>query len=110
MFDDLTKGARKTLAILFRAYNEKLKYGDDIFSSSVFGSSDSIQKKLMPDSTPENVDHWCRELHRNGYLNCLFSENTVSETELTDQAIREMEKRFKNGAREITDFILKLIP
>ena len=110
MFDDLTNGARKTLAILYRAYTEKLKNNCDIFTSSIFGSSVSIQKNLMPNSTPENVDHWCRELHRNGYLNCLFANNIASETLLTDQAIREMENRFRKGAKEVTDFIAKLIP
>ena len=48
MFDDLTNGARKTLAILYRAYTEKLKNNCDIFTSSIFGSSVSIQKNLMP--------------------------------------------------------------
>ena len=53
----------------------------------------------MPRWTVDDIADTCCELHRQDLLDCLYLDNTVGETALTDLGIYFMENRFKNGIK-----------
>lgn len=110
MFDDLTKGGKKTLALIYKRYLERLKSGIDIDHAVRCGSSRTIQEELMPDAKPADVDHWCRELGRIGYLSCYYADDIAYMVFLSDAGIRDSENKFTKGTVDVLSFLAQFIP
>ena len=106
---DLTKDSEKLLCILYKEYLEKRKSGSAKSAAKSFGSSHNIHQSLCPNWIFEDVDDTCRELSRAGMLNCLWADNIAYHVNLSDTAISYMDNRFKNGLKDVVNFIANLL-
>lgn len=106
----LTKDADALICVLYREYLSRRK--DDISKNEakMFAGAAVIQSEFMPNLSLEDVEETCWELARAEYLDTLDADNTVETAWLTDTAIIYMENRFKNGLKEVAEFISKFIP
>ena len=107
---ELTRESDKLLAMLYKLYLDRRAAGESRSDSKYFGSSDDILTNLLICESRDDIDDWCRELSCKRYLDCLFSDDTISEAWLTDNAIIYLENRFKNGVLAVADFLSKFIP
>lgn len=105
MFDNVTKDGKELLTILYKEFLTRRKSGKSKFDAALFGGSETIQKSLLQNKLPEDVDAACRELHQLGYLDCAFYDDMADEVILTDKAISDMEHRFQNGLADVIKFI-----
>ncbi|MBE5966976.1 MAG: hypothetical protein E7255_08425 [Lachnospiraceae bacterium] len=103
---ELSRDADKMICCLYKEFLSRRKSGLPKQTARRFSDeyykSDSILSKWLPD----DVDDTILELGQKNYLHVYIG----GEYELEDSAIVYMEKRFKNGLIEITDFITKFIP
>lgn len=106
---DLTKDSEKLLCILYKNYLVKRKLGSAKSVAKSFGSSHDIHESLCPNWIFEDVDDTCRELSRAGMLNCSWADNIAYHVKLSDIAISYMDNRFKNGLKDIANFLSNLI-
>ena len=106
----LTKDADRLLVSLYRMYLEARKAGESRADSKHIGGSEVIQAKLMPHEARDDVDELCRELSRADYLSCVFADDTIYDSYLTDAAIIVLENRFKDGLLSVLDFLSKFLP
>ncbi len=106
----LTSDADRLICILYKAYLDSRDRGFSKADARCFGSSEKIHEAHFPDWLYEDVDETCRELSRNGLLNCFWADGIAYSVELSDSGICYMENRFKNGIVGLTDFISKFIP
>jgi len=105
----LTKDAEKLICIMYKNYLEKRKAGEPKSKAKKFGGSNSIHEKLLPKWSFQDVDDTCRELSRAGLLSCMWASDVAYNVSLSDSGISYMENRFKNGLKEVTDFISKIL-
>lgn len=106
----LTKDSEKLICSLYKNYLEQRKNGISKANAKCFGSSHNIHENIVPEWTFEDVDETCRELNRNSFLNVSYYDDICGIVILSDNAIVYMENRFKNGIKEVSDFISKFIP
>lgn len=106
----LTKDAEKLLCLMYKSYLDMYRINSSKSECNRFGNTRDIHKKFMPDQYFADVDELVRELKRNNLIACDFGDNTFLEISLTPSAIIYMENRFKNGIKELSDFISKFIP
>lgn len=109
MLSELTKDASKLLHTIYKTYKERIDSGMDIECAVRFGSSSEIQKELFSHASVSNVDHWCRELSRNNYLNCFYADNQAYFVSLSDKAISELEDELKNNIKGLFNAATQLI-
>lgn len=107
---ELTKDADKVLCLLYKRYLENRKDSMSKGMAKLFGGSEAIREALNLTMALDDLDDTLRELGRADYLNNLYADDTVVEVEMTDKAIIMMENRFKNGLREVLEFLSKFIP
>lgn len=106
----LSKEADYLICALYRAYTEQRADGAAKSQAKCFGSSAEIRDAFMPEALYEDVDETCKELSRNGMLNCVESDFEVLRAELTDESIVYMENRYKNKIKSIVKHMLELAP
>ncbi len=106
---DLTKDSEKLLCVLYKNYLEKRKSGAAKSEAKSFGSSHNIHESLCPNWLFEDVDDTCRELSRAGMLNCLWADSIAYHVNLSDFAISYMDNRFKNGLKDVINFLANLL-
>lgn len=105
---ELTNDADYLICVLYKYYKERRKGGVNKGDAKLIGSSNFIFTRLLSEWTFEDVDETCRELHRAELLECVYADNVVVLSLLTDTAIIYMENRFKNGLSEVIDNIIRL--
>jgi len=105
---NLTKDAEYMLCALYREYKENLENGSSKTQAKITGSSNRIHKELMGQWSLEDVDETCCELSQASLLNCTFADDVVYHSTLSSEAIVYMENRFKNGLKEILDYMVKI--
>jgi len=106
----LSREANKVLSELYDVYKARLNNNISRSNAMYFKSSEDVQKDYLPDMNLEDLDECCRELHRNGYMNNLYAEDTVVEIQLTDNAIVLMENKLKNAIINTINIISKINP
>lgn len=106
----LTKDGDKLICLLYKAYKERLKEGVPKARAKHFGNQSSIQESLIPNWSLEDTKETCLELHRSGLVNCAIAIGGILALSLTDYGIIYMENRFKNGLKELLDYINKIKP
>lgn len=104
----LTKDSDALICVLYRDYLKKRKSGTAKSDAKWFGSSEFIQRDLIPKWSPEDTDETCRELHRAGLLTCEYADNRVIFCILSDAGIAYMENRFANGLDEVLGYIERI--
>lgn len=105
---ELTKDAEYLLCLMYKAYIEKRKNKVIKEDAKYTGSALNIHNKLIPEWVEEDVAETCRELDRAGFLKCLYADNTVCDSALTDKAIIYMENRFINGLTSVLEYMGKI--
>lgn len=101
----LTKDADTLICVIYKEYLHRRKSGISKDEARCFGGFERIQAELMPEWFAEDVAETCRELSRTDLLDCLFADDNVSESALTDEGIIYMENRFKNGIASVLDYL-----
>lgn len=106
---ELTKDADKLFCLIYKRYLEDIKSGKSKSSAKQTGSSKEILERHFKnlELSFEDVDETCRELSRSGFLHCIYADDVVYHSEITDKGIIYMEQRFKNGLAGVVDFIAK---
>ncbi|MCI8485774.1 MAG: hypothetical protein HFJ20_01405 [Clostridia bacterium] len=104
----LTKDSDALICAIYKNYLENRKNGISKSICKNIGSSEDIQKTIMPEWSFEDVDETCRELHRANLLTCHYADNVVYDSYLSDESIFYMENRFKNGLSEVLDYFQKI--
>ena len=108
MQNELTNDAKYLLCTLYKHYKEQRSRQIDKSSAKYIGDCTRIQKDLIPEWLLEDVDETCRELSRAGFVESSYADDMATNVSLSDKAIIYMENRFKNGIKELIEFMLKL--
>lgn len=110
MESQLTKDAEKLLCLIYKSYLDRCKTNSSQSDCNYFGSTRDIHKNFLPNQYFDDVNELVWELKRNDLINGDTGDNILLEISLTSSAIIYMENRFKNGVKDIADFITKFIP
>lgn len=108
MSSKLTKDSDALICLLYKNYCQQRKNGVSKANARLFGGSDDIQKDIAPKWSFENVDETCRELHNANLIGCSYYDNVAQNVWLTDNGIIYMENRFKDGLKEVLDYLGKI--
>ncbi|RXW49192.1 hypothetical protein [Enterococcus faecium] len=106
--DDLTNDAKYLLSRMYAEYIQRRKNGDSKSVAINFGKSDSVHEKIMPAWLPEDVRFTIKELKDNNFLNATMASDVYYNVSLTPLAISKMESKFKDDARKVLDFAVKV--
>lgn len=100
----LSKDADKMLCILYRAYLSNRQNGVDKYNAKHYSYSEIKALKPFDSWNDEDTKATISELSRAGFgtmfMDCGFMAN--------DEFVIHMENRFKNGLKEVIDFISSL--
>ena len=101
----LSKDADALICLIYKDYLDKRNSGISKSDAKMFGSSENIHNKIIPEWSLDDVDDTCRELDRSNFLSILYASNTCSEIFLTDDGIVYMENRFQDKIKNLIDYI-----
>lgn len=102
----ITKDADKMACLLYKKYLDKRKNGEPKSSAKRFDSNFYSDIDELSNWAIEDIDETINELKRAGLIKKYIDGGFT----LLDDFIVYMENRFKNGLKEVTDFISKFIP
>ena len=107
----LSKDADYLICLIYKHYLELRDNGISKSEAKTLGDSPDVNSNIVPEWSLEDTDDTCRELIKNDLLdNRIYMDNYCGYMNLSDNGIVYMENRFKNGFKEVTDFIAKFIP
>ena len=107
----LSKDADYLICLIYKHYLELRDNGISKSDAKILGNSQEVNQNIIPEWSLEDTDDTCRELIKNDLLdNRIYMDNYCGYMNLSDNGIVYMENRFKNGFKEVTDFIAKFIP
>lgn len=107
----LSKDADYLICLIYKRYIEMRDNGISKSDAKTIGDSHDAHENIVPEWSFEDTDDTCRELINKGLLdNRIYVDDICGYMSLSDDGIVYMENRFKNGLKEITDFIAKFIP
>lgn len=107
----LSKDADYLICLIYKYYLELRDNGFSKTDAKSLGDSHDVNEKIIPEWSFDDTDDTCRELIRKDLLdNRIYVDNYCGFMQLSDKGIIYMENRFKNGFKEVTDFIAKFIP
>ena len=89
----LSKEANTLIRAIYKEFKRRRKSSISKEEARSFGDSDSIQSNIVKTWNINDIDEACRELTTAQILDCLFLDNTVGETILTNFGISFMENR-----------------
>ena len=101
----LTKDAEKLFSLLYGLYLESREAGESKANAKNFGGPDLIKEKLLIDWSIADIEETCWELAKAGLLKTNNSDNGIYLVFLTDQGIVYAENRFKNGLKDVIQFL-----
>lgn len=101
----LTKDSDRLICEIYKKYLEKIAENISKSEAKKLGSSKEIHSEIMPEWFFSDVDEICRELGRAGLLNCFYADNIVYSASISDVGIIYMENRFKNGIKDVVNFL-----
>lgn len=100
----LTKDADKFLCKVYKAYLEKRKNGIDKRKAKTFPIAAILKKELSLPYSIEDIGSFVSELNSVSFV----KQHMYYGFELHDKAIVYMENRFKNGLKDVIDYLAKL--
>lgn len=103
---ELTKDADKVICCIYKEYLEKRKSGISKSGAKEFDGNFYRNIKALSKWNSADISDTLQELHDKE----LIKKNVIGDFDLLDSSIIYMEKRFKKGLEEITDFVSKFIP
>lgn len=102
----LTKDTDKFLCEIYAEFLSRRKSGLSKSSAKCFSAPGKLVTEFMQGTLPEDIYDCLEELQKVKFIR----RNVTGSFRLEDSAIIYMEQRFKNGFKEVTDFIAKFIP
>jgi hypothetical protein len=106
--DDLTREQQRLLVSMYKEVTHgPVLYPD--MGPNYFPDSDDVMKRFMPDKSSDYVSDLCWRLESKGYLECARGDDLANRIRLSDRTIIYMENRFKNGLKDISDFLLHFV-
>lgn len=102
----MTKDAEKFLCICYHDYLDKIEAGSSKTEANFFSKNYRTENSRFSSWHEDDFSSTRRELTQLGFV----KSSVIGSFELTPTAIEYMENRFKNGIKELADFISKLIP
>lgn len=102
----MTKDAEKFLCICYHDYLDKIEAGSSKTNANFFSENYRNENGRFSLWHEDDFSSTRRELNKLGFV----KSSVNGSFELTPNAIEYMENRFKNGIKELADFISKLIP
>ena len=102
----ITKDADKMACLIYKCYLGKRKNGESKSSAKHFSSDFHSGISELSTWDYDDIAETINELKRAGFIRKYIDGGFV----LLDDFIVYMENRFKNGVKEVTDFIAKFIP
>ncbi len=103
---ELTKDSDKLACIIYKEYLRKRKSNESKADAKRFSHNFYSEIKPLSNWNRDDIDETLNELKRANFIKKYVDGGFV----LSDDFIIYMEKRFKNGITEVTDFIAKFIP
>lgn len=98
---ELTKNADKVLCLIYKAYLKRIKDGSGIDQAALFEYDFSKKDKAFAKMDESSVRSAIVELGEAGYIR----QYTDGGFLLNRSAVAKMENRFKNGFKELMEFI-----
>lgn len=102
----LTRDTDKMLCLIYEEFLERRKNGLSKSSAKSFEHPTALQEQFLQGIHEDDIHDALIELDRNGLIRLYYDHGF----QLNDSSIIYMENRFKNGLKEVTDFISKFIP
>lgn len=102
---NLTKDADALICVIYKTYLQRRKSGNSKEQAKFLGGAAQVQAEIIPKWSLPDVEDTLWELHRAGLLSCFGADNTVYDAILSDVGIIYMENRFKNGLKEVLDYL-----
>lgn len=102
----LTKDTDKMLCLIYEEFLERRKNGLSKSNAKTFERPAALQEQFLQGIHKDDIYDALVELKRNNLIRAYYDMGF----QLNDSAIIYMENRFKNGLKEVTDFISKFIP
>lgn len=97
----LTKDTDKIFCLIYEEYLNRRKAGASKSSAILFHHPEALQPDFLQGIHADDIYSALHELHRNG----LIKEYTDGGFILLDPGIIYMENRFKNGLKEVLEYI-----
>lgn len=101
---ELTKDADKLICCIYKEYLEKRKSGISKPEAKKFDGNFYKDIKALSNWSSQDISDTLEELKKKEYI----ARNILGEITLTDESIIYMENRFKDGLKEVMDFISSL--
>lgn len=102
----LTRDADTFLCEIYAEFLKRKSSGIPKSTASRFSSPENLVADFMQGNLPEDIRACIQELRKIKFVRC----DVTGAFRLEDSAIVYMENRFKNGLKEVLDFISKFIP
>lgn len=102
--DDLTKEQKILLCSMYKEYLSRLS-SQSPESANFFDDSDTIKQMYYPDYSSDYVSRLCWNLKSKGYIECSRGDELANDISITDETIIYMENRFKNGVKDVLNFL-----
>lgn len=102
----LTRDTDKILCLIYEEFLERRKSGLSKSVAKTFEHPSALQEQFLQGIHEDDIYDALTELSHNGMIRAYYDMGF----QLNDSAIIYMENRFKNGLKEVTDFISKFIP
>lgn len=109
MSNNLSKESQALLVAIYKEYKKRVDSGMTIDRATMLGSSLEIRNQLCPLQRPDDVSHWCWELHNQGFLSCLGADGMAYYVTLTDDGIDEAKNFFKNSVKDIVNEVTGIL-
>ncbi|WP_429976160.1 hypothetical protein [Enterococcus sp. DIV0086] len=106
--DELTNESKFVLETLYKEYLDKINNGISKSEAKNMNSGQTIHDALFPYMMYEDFLDSCRELGKNDFLDNKWASSKPFRVCLTDKSIVEMENKFANNIKKITNSILSL--
>lgn len=103
---NITKESEKLLCCMYKIYLERRKQGVPKTIAIEFEDGFYLSDRHLKKFSKADISCCLNELKNNK----LIHENIVGDVFLEDYTIFYMENRFKNGAKEVLEFLSNLIP
>lgn len=102
----LTRDTDKMFCLIYEEYLKRRKSGYSKSEAVFFQHPEVLQMEFLQGILTDDIHDAITELNRNKLIKA-YIDHSFS---LADEGIIYMENRFKNGLKEVIDFISKFIP
>ena len=103
---ELTKDADLLVCCAYKEYLDRRKRGISKRQANTFHSDFREENSKLSGWLHDDYLYTIGELKRAGFVNSYLDGTFI----ITDQCVIYMENRFKNGLKEVADFVSKFIP